>query len=185
MRYHQPDYFWTKSDPNLMKVTFLEDSCKFNHVKEKLKDLYGITIAQQFDTKFRSKNHFQNLKVDRTAVNRALNSKIEKNLLQDLGNAATDPNENDLVRELYDTIKDIKIQPEEIHNAENENTESSEDELKPIEFDKNLHTQMLNQIPKNDSLAKLYAIMIDENNNAFEQQLDHDILQKRENTKYF
>ena len=95
-----------------MKVTFLEDSCKFNHVKEKLKDLYGITVAQQFDTKFRSKNHFQNLKVDRTAVNRALNSKMQKELLRDLGNAATDPNENDLVRELYDTIKDIKIEQE-------------------------------------------------------------------------
>ena len=44
---------------------------------------------------------------------------------------------------------------------------------------------MLNQIPKNDSLAKLYAIMTNENNNLFEQDFDHDILQKRENTKYF
>ena len=44
---------------------------------------------------------------------------------------------------------------------------------------------MLKQIPKNDSLAKLLTIMTDVNNNSFEQQFDHDILQKRENTKYF
>ena len=44
---------------------------------------------------------------------------------------------------------------------------------------------MLEQIPKNDSLAKLLTIIADVNNNSFEQEFDHDILQKRENTKFF
>ena len=98
-----------KNDRDLMQVSFLEDINKIRRIRDLLKDKYGITIAQQHDMKFRSRNHAQNLQFGRVDLNRTLNSKIDEKLLRDFGNEAVDRNENDFVRELYDTIKDIKI----------------------------------------------------------------------------